>query len=430
MRKPKKTDQRFYQRLMMIKSRQPESSPRLLEILISGRLAGTLRLIGDDKSLFLFDASYVDDPGSPVLSLSFKSAGGGLLTEFRPTRMKVHPFFSNLLPEGHLRDYLSTRLGINREREFYLLAALGEDLPGGVVARPFEEKSVLPFASSSEEEDEQSKRKLLKFSLAGIQLKFSAIREAAGGLTLPASGIGGQYIVKLPSSRYQHVPEAELASLELARLVGIETAEAHLVETADIRNLPEDIPERMGQSLAVKRFDRAANKRIHIEDFAQVFGQFPDNKYSGAAFHDIARVVWQTSGEAGLVEFVRRLVFMVAIGNGDMHLKNWSLIYRDGVTPELSPAYDLLPTIAFAADRTLALSLGKAKLLTEVTQDNFARFSAKAGVPSRLVQKVVQDTVETFHDAWVKKREMFPNSIREALESHIAQAELLKSKPS
>jgi hypothetical protein len=45
-------------------------------------------------------------------------------------------------------------------------------------------------------------------------------------------------------------------------------------------------------------------------------------------------------GEKGTYEFVRRLVFPVLIGSGNMHLKNWSLLYFDGRRPVLSAAYE------------------------------------------------------------------------------------------
>jgi len=46
--------------------------------------------------------------------------------------------------------------------------------------------------------------------------------EASGGLTIPAGGMGGSWIVKLPSTRFAAVPENEYAMLALARAVGIE----------------------------------------------------------------------------------------------------------------------------------------------------------------------------------------------------------------
>lgn len=47
------------------------------------------------------------------------------------------------------------------------------------------------------------RRHALRFSLAGVQLKFSALNEPRGGLTIPARGIGGSWIVKLPSHEFE-----------------------------------------------------------------------------------------------------------------------------------------------------------------------------------------------------------------------------------
>ena len=68
-------------------------------------------------------------------------------------------------------------------------------------------------------------------------------------------------------------------------------------------------------------------------------------------------------------EFVRRLVFSVLIGNGDMHLKNWSLLYPDGRTPLLSPAYDFVSTVPYIPGDSLALSFGGAKSLDGIGID-------------------------------------------------------------
>ena len=71
-----------------------------------------------------------------MLGLGFKDQFGELITEFRPTRIRVAPFFSNLLPEGHLRTYLAERAGVNAVHEFFLLWVLGLDLPGAVTIKP------------------------------------------------------------------------------------------------------------------------------------------------------------------------------------------------------------------------------------------------------------------------------------------------------
>jgi len=84
-----------------------------------------------------------------------------------------------LLPEGHLRDYLAARAGIKPQREFFLLAILGADLPGALVVEPMEGNK-----AAHEGEDQQEEQGVgetaLRFSLAGVQLKFSAVMEATG----------------------------------------------------------------------------------------------------------------------------------------------------------------------------------------------------------------------------------------------------------
>lgn len=62
-----------------------------------------------------------------------------------------------------------------------------------------------------------------------------------------------------------------------------------------------------------------------------------------------------------LAEFIRRLVVNILVGNGDAHLKNWWVSYRDKVTPRLSPAYDLVSTIQYVQNDSLALNLGGEK---------------------------------------------------------------------
>ena len=99
-----------------------------------------------------------------------------------------------------------------------------------------------------------------------------------------------------------------------------------------------------------------------MEDFAQVFGGFPDDKYEHRSYANIAAVLWE-SGEQSTWEFVRRLVFSVLIGNADMHLTNWSLIYPDRRTPVLSPGYDFVATLPYLPHDKVALSSGESKSL-------------------------------------------------------------------
>jgi serine/threonine-protein kinase HipA len=269
--------------------------------------------------------------------------------------------------------------------------------------------------------DAEGPRPPLKFSLAGVQLKFSAVEAATGGLTIPVSGAGGDWIVKLPSTQYRDVPSHEFLMLELARAVGIRVPDTRLLDAGEVAGLPGDVPLPERQVLAVRRFDRGDGGRVHIEDFAQVFGVYPDEKYAKASSENVGRVLYAESGPESALEFVRRLVFSVLIGNADMHLKNWSLMYPDGRTPELTPAYDLVGTVAYLPhDPNLALSLVGTKRMAAIDLARFARFADRVGLPRIPVADAVRQTVAEFRRAWADGDvpERLPAGQAEALRVH------------
>src|SRR5713226_773202 len=96
-----------------------------LDVFLGTRRVGTITLLPGERSLFVFDDAYAGDPARPVLSQSFIATSGALRQETRPTRTKLPPWFSNLLPEGRLREYLAQRGGVHPAREFHLIRLLG-----------------------------------------------------------------------------------------------------------------------------------------------------------------------------------------------------------------------------------------------------------------------------------------------------------------
>ena len=107
-----------------------------------------------------------------------------------------------------------------------------------------------------------------------------------------------------------------------------------------------------------------------------------------------------------MIEFVHRLVFCALIGNGDAHLKNWSLIYPDDRNPQLAPAYDLVSTVAYADDDRMALRwLGEARRFTDLSEDLLARLASGARLPQRLVVRAGCELVERFLAVWERDRE-------------------------
>ncbi len=396
----------------------------VLDVLLHDKPIGTLIRVDDDRILFAFKDAYVADKDRPALGLAFKDQLGELITAFRPTRTRLMPFFSNLLPEGHMRAYLAERAGVKPVREFFLLWVLGMDLPGAITVRPADGEAWPPNERGTAEDGDYDdcRSNALRFSLAGVQLKFSAIDEISSGLTIPAKGIGGSWIVKLPSREFAGVPENEFSMMTLARLIGMDVPMMRLVNVDAIRNLPDGIGTLKGQALAIERFDRLPDGgAVHMEDFAQIFDIYPEEKYENASARSIGRVIGAEGSEADVAEFIRRLTFNVLIGNADMHLKNWSLIYPDRRHAALAPAYDFVSTIAYITDDKSALNFSRTRRFTEYSEDELSHLAAKARLPERLVLDTARETVALFHQHWHAEKANLPFAaeVVQAVEAHV-----------
>ncbi len=392
----------------------------LLDVQLHNKSIGSITLIPGDRSILAFNDEYVQNPDRDTLSLSFKNYHGELITNFRATGPDLHPFFSNLLPEGPLREFLARKMNVKPAREFHLLWGLGEDLPGAIRVIPAE-GDALPTIIEENSGGGEKTNEVLRFSLAGVQLKFSAIR-SEDRLTFPAKGVGGEWIVKLPSDRFEAVPENEFSFMTIAGMIGIDIPEIQLVDVREIHGIPDGLGRlRDERAFVIKRFDRANNEAVHIEDFAQVFNLRPDDKYGKKSYRNIAYVIGIESDISDLEEFIRRLVFSTLIGNEDMHLKNWSLTYRDKHRPSLSPAYDLLSTIPYIQNKTAALKFSRTNKMVDFNFSELADLADKALVPQKLVLDTAKETVEKFMEIWSKeKSHLFLNKeIIETVEKHL-----------
>ncbi|GAA5062416.1 MULTISPECIES: type II toxin-antitoxin system HipA family toxin [Erythrobacteraceae] len=392
-----------------------------LDIFLGETRVGTIARLDGDASIFTFDEVYLADQDRPTLSLAYKDVNGDIIAEPRSYRTKIEPFFSNLLPEGTLRDYLARRAGVKAVREYHLLAQLGHDLPGAVRAVAVDAEETEVDELDEEAAGKQAER-ALRFSLAGVQLKFSAIKAQGknGGLTIPVTGSGGNWIVKLPSARHPEVPEAEFAAMKLAAKIGIDVPDIDLVPLDQIDGIPEGITRYGKSAFAIRRFDRGEEGPVHTEDFAQVFGVFADDKYENASYRQILSVLAIETDEQSVIEFVRRLTYSVLIGNGDMHLKNWSLIYPDRRNALLAPAYDLLSTLAYIPGDDAALKFHSSREWASYTYDELETIADKARLPAKLITATAKDVVAQFDDAWSNESGHlpFPDDVRSAIERH------------
>jgi serine/threonine-protein kinase HipA len=394
-----------------------------LRVLLGEVAVGKLERRQHGRTVFRFDEDYLLLSERPVLGRWFEDHLGPSFV-YAEQGNRLPPFFQNYLAEkdSGLRILLARRAGVDRHEELPLLAALGEDLPGAIVVRA---EHAAPSDRPSDEPTPASPRSdehALRFSLAGMQLKFSVMRHDER-FTLPVTGLGGRWIAKLPDRRFPRVPENEFSILSWAREVGISVPEFKLVEVADIDGLPTELHFSEPKSLVVRRFDRREDgTRIHQEDFAQVLNVRPRKKYEGFGYATLAKIVRTICGEVDYDEFIRRLAFVVISGNADAHLKNWSLIYPDGRRPRLSPAYDLVFTLGYPdADSRLGLQLSREKEFARITRKHFERLAEKVGESPERTGEIVSETAARAREAWSRLSQSLPllPELRQALDQHL-----------
>lgn len=392
-----------------------------LDVFLQDLKIGTIVRTPADFNAFSLEPAYRNLEKPPIVSLSFRSANGGLRNDPKPIQHALPPFFANMLPEERLREAMEKHHAgkVRPGNDFDLLAALGADLPGAVRVLPSDGSATSPPPGA------EGATKA-RFSLAGVQMKLSVIKNTGkeGGLTLPLADGQGQYIAKFPSTNHIGLSENEFAMLALSEALGMEVPERELVEKSDFAGIPEEFNTlSTGQVLLVKRFDRGAEgERIHIEDFAQIFGLPPSRKYDGASYHDIGNALNVAVSMDAAIEYVRRLALTALIGNGDMHLKNWSTIYRgDGRTPALAPVYDVLSSVPYLPKDQMALSLGGEKPFKALVPAVWRKFSNRARLPEKAVLSAVEEVVTSANEHWWKlpEGEVVPKPVRERIDDHI-----------
>lgn len=397
-----------------------------LDVSLHGELIGHLIELGSQKSekvcrfVPLLDSVALD---AFRLSLSFRPIEGGSSrdvwasyatdSDFTGSQGQLPVFFQNMLPEGVFRDHIAQLRGCAKDDHFEILAACGKDLPGAVAVTPSlldatQIGTMLMRGNESVEATVVQAPTQGAISLSGMQPKLALCLEK--GRYVTRSRLGPTRIIgKLPKSDRPFLPEAEMLGLTLASAAGVLAASATLQPVELLAK--EDVEgsfELGSKFLAVERFDRnAQGERIHCEDFAQVFAVHPEDKYSGASYAGIARVLFEECADK--IESVKELVRMITVndllGNPDGHLKNFCVIYPDRKTPVLSPVFDVVPYCAYLQVSGSGLSLAKNSPKTRkgaavFTPESLRLFAEAVGIPEKVVSQEVKRVIGKTKQLW------------------------------
>jgi len=404
---------------------------RHYEVLLGDSTAGLLEEGDDGRPEFRLTEAYLEEPKRPVLGQVFEANPAKV---YREKADRLTRWFGNLLPEplGRLRQFLVCFHGIEERDDLGLLGELGLDLPGALRVEPRPGGLVAHVSTRSQSTglEKEPATPALRFSLAGIQLKFSVVASGER-IALPSGNQEGRFILKVAGRQWEGLAANEAVMMLWAGAAGFDVAETRVVPLPDLQLPAEMFADAQPDALLVKRFDRTDEGRVHQEDLAQVTDTKTENKYQ-AKFDKLAPLVRALLGDSGFEEYLRRLTLMVAQGNADAHLKNWSLRYASPRTPAWAPLYDQVSTIAWPhVSADLALPIGGTAHLRGVTLDSLRHVARVAGYPPERAVELAAEVIDRLRSTWkdVLDQQPLPASHRAALVEHWRRAALLREFP-
>ncbi|KTD69869.1 putative DNA-binding transcriptional regulator [Legionella santicrucis] len=254
-------------------------------------------------------------------------------------------------------------------------------------------KKLSPLELSANEQRQEALDRVGKMSIQGVQKKLSAqLKVKAGCFEIVDQN--GHYILKPQSDNFPELPENEAITMSLAKTIGLEVPVHGLVYSKD-----------NSMTYFIKRFDRIGhNKKLAVEDFAQLSGEDRYTKYQSSMEKVLAIIEkFCTFPKIEFVKLFKLTLFNFLVGNEDMHLKNFSLITKDKKI-SLSPAYDLLnSTIALKnAKEEMALPLRGRK--NNLTKRDFFKYFAVEQLT--LNQKVIAGIMQEFQQVIPRWRQL------------------------
>ena len=249
----------------------------------------------------------------------------------------------------------------------------------------------LPYTAAELRQEAANRAK--KLSIQGVQPKLSATISVAKQEFKIVDQFG-TYIIKPQNDLFPELPENEDVTMRMAKVFGLDVPFHGMLYAKD-----------GSLSYFIKRFDRyGKGKKIATEDFAQLTGNTRDTKYR-FTMEKLVPVIDEFCSFPAIekADFFKRILFCYVTGNEDMHLKNFSLITKNGKTT-LAPIYDFLnSSIAIKnPEEEIALTLKGKKSNFKAT--DFIDYYAKDRL--QLNEKTVTTILEQMHNAIPKWKEL------------------------
>ncbi len=314
-----------------------------LSAYVLGRDVAVLESAGDFRSVLTYHAS---TPSDAFVSLTMP-----VRTESYVWDDMLHPVFQMNLPEGYLLQVLQEQLGPQiTASPMALLSVVGRNMVGRIQVaaagakldeptQPVEVAELLQ-GDNSEEAFAELVRQHAASGVSGVVPKFLDTQSedvGRGAVHKKTTLLTHRHIIKGSTGRLPYVTLNEHLCMQVAARV-LPTARTELSQD--------------GNALVVHRFDvnDDGQLRLGMEDFCALLGLRPAAKYE-TTWERVARAVRDHVPGATQLETFRQLattlLLTYALRNADCHAKNLALLYTSRADVRLSPAYDMITTVAY-----------------------------------------------------------------------------------
>ena len=254
----------------------------------------------------------------------------------------------------------------------------------------------LDFSFYGEDSTDNLASNMQNLSISGAQEKYSAVLDGHK-IRLANKNEQGTYILKpAPADKIKdrkEIPANEHLTMQIAnQAYGIDTAKNGLCFDSN------------GDVVYItKRYDVTGERKLNQEDFASLTGHSLEKdggnfKYDGS-YSDIAHCIKKeiSAWMVAMEHFFKLTVFNYIFGNGDAHLKNFSIL-NTGTENILAPAYDLINTKMHINGDDIGLANGFAQDFCKSDnyektghpcRDDFFRFGTQIGLQSKRVEDIL-----------------------------------------
>ncbi len=364
---------------------------------------GTIRGTGPSDARFRYDKEYLGREDARPVSISLP------LREKPFSAAVTAAFFEGLLPEGFTRRTVAQWMHVDEGDYLPILHGLGRECLGALCItedgdsmdasyEPIDSERVRELAAEGASRSAELVTNA-HLSLTGASGKAGLYHaEGSDQWYLPVGLAPSTHIVKQSHVRFDNIVLNEQLAQMTAEKCGIKVPKSFIINTGS-----------GGEGevlLATERYDRVMDPpageidglarpyRLHQEDLAQVMGIPAFSKYEQGDGGYLSRMfgvlrAYSSDPVEDQIRLWDTIVFDYLIGNTDAHLKNFSLLYSpDLKSMRLSPAYDIVSTAVYEqSTRELAIHIGGARTLDEVTPDSFRNAAEDAGIGERMAMR-------------------------------------------